>query len=117
MMERRSSERIKVNLRGIFYKNGSSALGSRVTNISMSGLFMEIPNYIKLGADILIDIDAENIGQIIGVSGHVVRNTESGVAIEFSQFDEACLERLISTEKYMARKFRPDRVISSGMRL
>jgi Tfp pilus assembly protein PilZ len=105
MIERRVNERTGVNLRAVFRKDDSYVISAMVTNISMGGLFMKTPFYLKCGTNVAVDIDAENIGQVIGVYGLVVRNTETGTAVEFAQVNPN-LDRLIKTERFMAEKIR-----------
>jgi Tfp pilus assembly protein PilZ len=117
MDEKRANERTDVKLNALFHKNDSYTFRTRITNISMGGLFLETHQFMKLGTDISVDIDAENIGQIIGVYGHVVRNTRSGLAVEFSRVDDSMLDRLIRTEKYMSAKINGDRRTALELRV
>jgi hypothetical protein len=105
MDERRANGRTDVKLKAIFRKDDSYVFNTKITNISMSGLFMETSLYMNWGTKVVVDIDAENIGQIIGVYGLVVRNTETGAAVEFTRVD-ANLDRLIKTEKLMTTNAR-----------
>jgi hypothetical protein len=109
MNERRTSNRIKVGLKALFHEGNTGVFNTKITNISTSGLHMETPQFLRLGTDINIDIDAENIGSIMSVFGHVVRITQSGVAIEFTHTDKPSLDRLLKAEKYMASKIKPAR--------
>jgi Tfp pilus assembly protein PilZ len=106
MNERRNVERINVGLKALFRKDDNEVFDAKVRNISMGGLFMETPQPLKLGTDIAVDIDAENIGRIMWVFGHVVRENESGVAIEFSNTDKTNLDLLLKAEKFMASKIK-----------
>ncbi|HEY9162591.1 MAG TPA: PilZ domain-containing protein [Desulfomonilia bacterium] len=104
MNDKRAHERTDVRLNALFRKDDSYIFRTKVINISMGGLFMETSQFMKPGTNISVDIDAENIGQIIGVHGHVVRNTGSGLAVEFASVDNSILDRLIEREKYMSIK-------------
>lgn len=117
MIEKRTNERTDVRLNALFRKDDSYILRTKVINISMGGLFMETPQFMKPGTDISIDIDAENIGHIIGVYGHVVRNTSSGLAVEFTRVDDSILDRLIKTEKYMSAKMNVDKRTTMELRV
>jgi hypothetical protein len=117
MIEKRTNERTDVRLNALFRKDDSYILRTKVINISMGGLFMETPQFMKPGTDISIDIDAENIGHIIGVYGHVVRNTSSGLAVEFTRVDDSTLDRLIKTEKYMSKKSTAGKKTSTELRV
>ncbi len=117
MNEKRANERTEVKLNALFRKDDSYTFRTKILNISMGGLFMETPHFMKLGTDISIDIDAENIGHIIGVYGHVVRNTRSGLAVEFTRADDLILDRLIKTEKYMSNKTKADRRTAMELRV
>jgi Tfp pilus assembly protein PilZ len=109
MNEKRTNDRINVGLKALFREGNSGAYNTRITNISMGGLFMVTSQLLNLGTEIVIDIDAENIGRIIGVSGHVVRNTRLGMAVEFINPDETGLDSLIKAEKFMAIKIKSSR--------
>ena len=114
MNDRRASNRIKVGLKALFHEGNTGVFNTKITNISTSGLFMETPQFLRLGTDINIDIDAENIGSIMSVLGHVVRITQSGVAIEFTHTDKPSLDRLLKVEKFMASKIKPARKTNLG---
>lgn len=109
MNENRSSERIDVGLKALFREGTTGVFNAKIKNISMGGLFLETPQSFRHGTDITVDIDAENIGQIIGVYGRVVRTTQSGVAVEFTQTDKTSLDMLLKAEKFMASKIKPAR--------
>jgi hypothetical protein len=104
MTEKRTSDRINVGLKALFREGDSQAYHTRITNISMGGLFMVTSHILDLGTEIVIDIDAENLGRIIGVSGQVIRNTRLGMGIKFTRTEETGLDGLIKTEKFMALK-------------
>ncbi len=117
MNEKRADERTDVRLNALFRKDDSYTFRTKIVNISMGGLFMETPQFMKPGTDISIDIDAENIGHIIGVYGHVVRNTSSGLAVEFTRTNDSILDRLIKTEKYMSTKTKSYKRTAMELRL
>ena len=109
MMEKRSEPRINAALKGIYRTDAEKPFRAKIKNLSRTGLFMETTEDFKIGKDISIDIDAENIGRIVWVNGHVVRTTKLGAAVEFTQTDERNLEMLIDTEKLMLSRPKPPR--------
>jgi Tfp pilus assembly protein PilZ len=106
MIEKRESNRIEVELKAVFREGKQEAFPTRITNISSGGLFMVTPRYLRIGTDIAIDIDAENLGRVTWVFGHVVRTTKTGVAVEFTDKDKTNFEMLLETEKRMASRFK-----------
>lgn len=106
MIEKRVSNRINVELKAVFHEGKHETFRTQITNISSGGLFMKTPRYLGLGADIMIDIDAENIGRITWVSGHVVRINKTGVAVEFTDWDKTNFEIFLEKERQMTSKFR-----------
>jgi len=106
MIEKRASNRIEVELKAVFHEGKHEAFRTKITNISSGGLFMKTSQFLGIGTDIMIDIDAENIGRITWVSGHVVRITKTGVAVEFTDKDKTNFEMLLETEKRMSSKFK-----------
>jgi hypothetical protein len=117
MNERRISERAEVELKALFHEVNSQAYHTRITNISMGGLFMVTTQFLSPGTEIVIDIDADNICRIVGVSGHVVRSTRLGVAVEFTHTDETDLAMLMNAEMYMATKIKSVRKTTQRNRL
>ncbi|HEY9162267.1 MAG TPA: PilZ domain-containing protein [Desulfomonilia bacterium] len=116
MIEKRASSRIDVNLRAVFREGKNEAFRTQITNISSGGLFMKTPQYLKIGTDVTVDIDAENIGQIIWVSGHVVRIAKTGVAVEITDTNKTNFEMFLETEKRMAARFKYSKNINSKNR-
>lgn len=106
MIEKRASNRIEVELKAVFREGRHETFRTQITNISSGGLFMKTPLYLRIGTDVTIDIDAENLGRITWVSGHVVRTTKTGVAVEFTDTDKTNFEMFLETEKHMASKFK-----------
>ncbi len=106
MIEKRASSRIDVKLNAVFREDKQEPSRTQITNISSGGLFMKTPKYLKIGTDVTVDIDAENIGRIIWVSGHIVRVTKTGVAVEITDTNKTNFEIFLETEKRMASKFK-----------
>jgi Tfp pilus assembly protein PilZ len=106
MLEKRTSNRINVELKAVFREGKQEPFRTQITNISSGGLFMKTPVYLRIGTDVMIDIDAENIGRITWVAGHVVRTTKTGVGVEFTDRDKTNFEMLLETEKRMESKFK-----------
>lgn len=104
MIEKRNSERTKVALNAFFHNERSETFPTRIRNISMSGMFMETPRFIRQGTKISVDIDAENLGRVLGVYGQVVRSTDTGVGLEFTSINGHDLDMLIEREKFIASK-------------
>ena len=88
MINRRTSTRINVNLRALLH-NGDEVSKARIVNLSTGGVFLwtEYPD-LRPGTDVGIDIDGENVGHILGVSGHVIHKNKLGLAIEITQADK-----------------------------
>ena len=117
MNEGRFSERIDVGLKALYRECDTGVFNAKITNISTGGLFMETSQSLRLGADIKVDIDVENIGRITWVMGHVIHMTQSGVAVEFTHTDKTSLDRLLKAEKFMASKIKPARKTNLGKEL
>jgi Tfp pilus assembly protein PilZ len=111
MSEKRSCTRTEVELRALIHEIPGEGYHARITNIGKGGLFLVTPMRLRIGTDVIVDIDAETIGSVIGIRGHIVRSTEGGMAVEFTHADEKSLEKLISVEGAMALKNQKPRAI------
>jgi hypothetical protein len=104
MEEKRLHERLSVDLRAQYYEESPETYIGRVSNLSMSGMFLKVSNLSKFGTYVFIDIDAETIGKVVWTQGHVVRTTPYGMAIEFNRADTKGLESLLTAEKSITKK-------------
>jgi len=118
MSERRSCTRTEVELKALIREIPGEGYHARITNIGKGGLFLVTPRRLRLGTDIIVDIDAETIGSVIGVRGHIVRLTDGGMAVEFTHADEKTLEMLINVEGAMTiKKQKPQAIFSKRLPL
>jgi hypothetical protein len=94
--EQRTCKRVKVNMRLAYRDNENAPKMGKVCNISRGGMFVDTMNSPEVDGYVIASIDAENFGKIIWVQGHVVRKTNSGMAVSFARTDDKGLKTLLS---------------------
>jgi hypothetical protein len=86
--EKRKRERLKFKTKVILTAQPDVSIEAELTDISMSGLFIQTESQVPI--ETLVDLDISMTGRSsvlsIRINGNVVRSDESGIGIEF--FDE-----------------------------
>ena len=97
--ERRTFERkkIEVPVRFSIYMSGEY-LGF-VHNISYGGMFFESKETLKVNDKIQADFNVDLYGKIVWMHGYVIRASEKGIAVKFSNLDKTGFDEIIQLEK------------------
>lgn len=91
-----SRKLIKIEARYQDYKG--SVLKGTVRNISLGGVYIETNYPLEPQANIIISLDAQDIGKVIDVQGKVVRAVpHRGMAIEFFSKEHREIKLLLKT--------------------
>jgi hypothetical protein len=94
--ELRTYKRVRVNMKLAYRDNDNVYKMGKVCNISRGGMFVDTMYRPDVDGYVIASLDVEDFGKIIWVQGHVVRKTNSGMAIVFTHTDDKGLNNLLS---------------------
>lgn len=96
MDNRRRHDRVKMSLNVLYGGLDGKEVLSSTMDISMSGMFVKTDAPLTLGTAIGASIDAGMIGKVVNVEGHVIREQEDGMAVEFVHVGEKDMGLLLT---------------------
>jgi c-di-GMP-binding flagellar brake protein YcgR len=95
MEERRAFKRADVELKVIYSGNSMHNEKGRVSNIGRGGMFVRTDEPLEKGSHIFASMDVDTLGQIVWAQGRVVRVTEDGMGIKFTDSDYKGIETIV----------------------
>lgn len=96
MDNQRAHKRVKVNMEFAYRDNNYADRRGRVCNISKGGMFVDTEDSPNVDGFVIASLNVEEFGKVLWVRGQVVRKTNSGMAIIFTQKDDKGLNNLLS---------------------
>ncbi len=95
MVEKRKYRREKVNMRVCYGEGAYTKVRASVVDISEGGMFVHDTYAPEVQENLEASLDAEDFGKVVWVEGLVVRKTNTGFGVMFTNTDKRGLENLL----------------------